>query len=217
MTRSLPRVLAVLLACAALAPRAAEGQSLRGSATSVNRMYFHAVDHGMYFYKTASGLRKAVDDGRFVRLRGNADYRVSGASYPYAQEAAVLFVERLGADYRQACGEPLVVTSGVRPQSMRLANSVDRSVHPTGMAIDLRKPTRARCLSWLRSELVSLESAGLIEATEELTPAHFHVAVFPLPFTRYVARMEEAPANMASVVGATRPSLRIGHIFLNPW
>lgn len=213
MNRYLPRALALLLLGALAHPRVAGAQSLRGSPTSVNRMYYHAVDHGMYFYKSASGLRKAVAEGRFERLRGNADYRVSGASYPYAQEAAILFVERLAADYRQACGEPLVVTSAVRPQEMRLANSVDRSVHPTGMAVDLRRPTRRRCLTWLRSALTGLEGAGLIEATEELSPAHFHVAVFPTPFTRYVARMEESPTKLATVV-SSRPRLHVGQILL---
>ena len=46
-----------------------------------------------------------------------------------------------------------------------LANSSKRSVHPTGMAIDLRRPT-GKCLTWLRRTLVSLERSGVIEATE---------------------------------------------------
>ena len=194
MTRSHAIPLAVLLACAALVPPSAPAQSLRGSNSSINRMYFHAVDHGMYFYKTGSGLRKAAGSGRFVRLSTTANYRVVGASYPYVQESARLFVERLGRQYRQACGERLVVTSGARPQSMRLANSVDRSVHPTGMAVDLRKPARASCRTWLRNILLKLEGEGVVEATEEYSPPHFHVAVFPAPYTRYVSRMNGSPA-----------------------
>jgi hypothetical protein len=194
MSRFLPLALSLLVPIgAALLPSRAGGQSLRGSSSSVNRMYYHAVDHGMYFYKTRGGLKKAAAEGRFVRLKGNSDYRVVGATFPYAQEAALLFIERLGKQYHEQCGERMVVTSGVRPQSMRLANSVDKSVHPTGMAVDLRKPARSACRAWLRETLVALEGRGVIEATEEYTPPHFHVAVFPAPYTRY-ARGTAAPA-----------------------
>jgi hypothetical protein len=163
-------------------------------------MYYHAVDHGMYFYKTGSGLRKAASEGRFVRLASTSDLRVVGATYPYVQEAALLFLQRLGKQYHEQCGERMVVTSGVRPQSMRLANSVDKSVHPTGMAVDLRKPARSGCRSWLRETLLALEGRGVIEATEEYTPPHFHVAVFPTPYTRYLSRGEgsAAPAYAAN-------------------
>ena len=183
-----PALAALTLSLSALLPFPARAQSLRGSTSSVNRMYFHAVDHGMYFYKTGSGLKKAASEGRFVRLATTENYRVVGVSYPYVQEAAKLFVDRLARQYRSACGERMVVTSAARPQSMRLANSVDKSVHPTGMAVDLRKPARTACRNWLRETLLSLEGQGVIEATEEYTPPHFHVAVFPTPYTRYVAR-----------------------------
>jgi len=53
------------------------------------------------------------------------------------------------------------------------------------MAVDLRKPD-GKCLRWLRSTLLELEDTGVIEATEEHNPEHFHVAVFPTKYTRYV-------------------------------
>ena len=206
MTRSSVITLAALtLSLSTLLPSPGRAQSLRGSTSSVNRMYYHAVDHGMYFYKTGSGLKKAATEGRFVRLSTGSSYRVVGASYPYVQEAAKLFVDRLGAQYRSACGERMVVTSAARPKSMRLANSVDKSVHPTGMAIDLRKPTRTACRNWLRKTLLSLEAEGVIEATEEYSPPHFHVAVYPTPYTRYVSRqggpsyaVNDAPAESST-------------------
>jgi hypothetical protein len=52
------------------------------------------------------------------------------------------------------------------------------SVHPTGMAVDLRRPS-GRCLTWLRRTLLAAERRGAIEATEERHPPHFHVAVLP--------------------------------------
>jgi hypothetical protein len=175
------------IVAAFMVPGSLVAQSLRGSTSSVNRMYEHAVDNGIYFYKTGDGIRRAGSAGRFVRLGGNSNYATSGVSYPYVRAETRTFVQRLAAQYRTACGERLVVTSASRPQSMRLFNSVRKSVHPTGMAIDLRKSSRTSCRNWLRRTLLSLERAGVLEATEENNPPHFHVAVYPNPYARYVA------------------------------
>jgi hypothetical protein len=186
-SRQMPRTAWTLAVVAALAlPASADGQSLLGSRSSVDLMYRAAQQHDLYFYQTAAGVRRAADRGTFVRLSGNADYQLAGVSNPYVLPAARTFVERLAAQYRSACGERLVVTSAARPKSQRLINSVDKSVHPTGMAIDLRKSRSSRCLNWLRSTLVSLEARGVLEATEERNPPHFHVAVFPRQYERYV-------------------------------
>jgi hypothetical protein len=172
-----------------LLPKRLHAQSLRGSPAKVNRVYEHANANGLYFYRTSDGIRRAAANGRFVHLRSNRDYEVArGVSHPFALPEAELFVRRLGAQYRAACGERLVVTSAARPRSMRLPNGSPRSVHPTGMAIDLRKPSNPRCLSWLRRTLGSLDQMGVIEATEERRPPHFHVAVYPRPYRQYVQR-----------------------------
>jgi nucleoid-associated protein YgaU len=182
--RTAARVL--LTAALALCAAPAAAQSLRGSPASIDRMYDHARSNDITFYRTGTGVRGAARDGELVRMSGNDDYRLAGVSYPYALSATRTFVQRLGAQYREVCGEKLVITSGVRPTTLRLANSTDRSVHPTGMAVDIRKPRGGRCLSWLRETLMHLEREGVIEATEERRPPHFHVAVFPSPYRRYV-------------------------------
>src|SRR5690606_26785127 len=127
--RSALLALSALLLAPLLLPRGAAAQSLRGSPTSINRMYLHAVDHGIYFYKTSDGIRRAAKEGRFQRLSGNADYTTAGVSHPYVRPETRTFVERLAGQYRRACGEQLVVTSAARPQSMRLINGSVRSVH----------------------------------------------------------------------------------------
>lgn len=183
----MPRFAFRLAAAAALLlPLTADGQSLQGSRASVDLMYRTAQQQDLYFYQTSEGVRRAAARGTFVRLSGNADYRLAGVSNPYVLPVVRTFVERLATQYRSACGEQLVVTSATRPKSQRLINSVDKSVHPTGMAVDLRRPNAGRCLSWLRSTLVSLEARGLIEATQERRPPHFHVAVFPRQYATYV-------------------------------
>ncbi|HET7321289.1 MAG TPA: DUF5715 family protein [Longimicrobiaceae bacterium] len=180
--------LLVLLALLFL-PTALVAQSLHGSHASVERMYDHATNHDIYFYKTARGIRNAAKKGVLVELRGNSNYTTHGVSFPYVRSPTRTFVRRLAAEYRSACGERLVVTSASRPRSMQLVNSVDKSVHPAGIAVDLRKSNRRSCRNWLRRVLLSLEAKGVVEATEEHHPPHFHVAVFPVAYTRYVARL----------------------------
>lgn len=178
----------VLLA-AVLLPSAAprvEAQTLRGSLASISRMYRQAVRERLPFYETSAGVRNAVRKGRLVRLRTTTGVTYDKVRWPYVQAETRLFAERLGAQYRSACGERLVITSAVRPATRQPANATGRSVHPTGMAIDLRKP-KGRCLRWLRATLLDLEQSGVIEATEEYGPPHFHVAVFPSPYERYLA------------------------------
>ena len=169
----------------AVAP-AVEAQSLRGSLASISRMYRQAVREKLHFYETSAGVRNAVRRGKLVRLRSTASVTYEKVRWPYVQAETRTFAERLGAQYRAACGQRLVITSAVRPATRQPANASARTVHPTGMAIDLRKP-KGRCLRWLRATLLELEETGVIEATEEYGPPHFHVAVFPSPYERYLA------------------------------
>lgn len=191
-----------------LAPDAA-AQSLRGSTSSVNRIYRQAVAHDLHFYSTADGIRRAGDRGDFVRMRGNANYALAAVSYPYVLPQTHTFVERLAAQYRAACGEQMVVTSAVRPTSMRLVNSVDKSVHPTGMAVDLRKPRNSRCLSWLRNTLSALEASGVLDAVEERNPPHFHVAVFPRQYASYVQAKTGGSRLVSSAPAARSATARV--------
>jgi len=175
---------ALLLTAISVVPLSA--QSLRGSKTSVARMYNHAQAADLHFFTSGRGIRNAAEDGSLVKLAPNQNYTLVGVSYPYVRPITRTFLERLSAQYRSACGERLVVTSAARPRSLHLINSVEKTVHPTGMAVDLRRSNRASCRNWLRSTLLSLEGGGVLEATEEHNPPHFHVAVFPGPYTEYL-------------------------------
>jgi hypothetical protein len=167
----------------------AVAQSLRGSHASVSRMYRHARSERFSFFETARGVRRAVAKGLLVELRPNDDFTLHEVGYPFVRPATLTFVQRLADQYHDACGEPLEVTSAVRPATRQPANSVAKSVHPTGMAIDLHKSSRPKCLRWLRQTLLELERTGVIEATEEFAPPHFHVAVYSTPYRRYVANL----------------------------
>ena len=176
---------AALCALAPLQP--ARAQSLRGSVSSVDRMYHRARVARLHFYETPGGVHRAVATGRLVRLTPDDDFALHKVGYPYVLPTTRTFVERLGAQYQAACGQQLEVTSGVRPEDRQPPNSVARSVHPTGMAVDLHKPDDPKCLRWLRRTLLEMEGSGLVEATEEFAPPHFHVAIYPRSYQRYVA------------------------------
>ncbi len=160
-------------------------QSLRGSSASLDRQVAQSRRHDFTHLAGPEQLRRFVDAGVLVHLPGNRDYTLVDVSFPFARPEVRLFVERLSSQYRQACNERLVVTSLTRPLSHQPRNASDRSVHPTGMAIDLRRPA-GRCRSWLEGVLLTLEGRGVLEATRERRPPHYHVAVYPRPYAAYV-------------------------------
>ncbi len=203
----------VLLAAGLLlgaAPGEAGAQSLRGSAASLDRQGAQARRHDFTHLASARQLRRFVDADLLVQVAGNQDYTLVDVSFPFARPEARLFIERLSSQYRRACNERLVVTSLTRPLSHQPRNASDRSVHPTGMAIDLRRPG-GRCRSWLDGVLLSLEARGVLEATYERRPPHYHVAVYPKPYAAYVRQLtaraaggsEGTPAADATALGGS--------------
>jgi hypothetical protein len=178
------------LCMAVAAPAAA--QSLRGSMSSVNRQYRAAQDHDFTFLRSGDQIRRFVDAGYLVEVPGNAHYVITdNATYPYARPEVKLFLERLGAQYMAACGDRLVVTSLTRPSNGQPNNASSRSVHPTGMAVDIRRTNQRTCRVWIEDVLLSLERSGVLEATRERFPPHYHIAIFPRPYARYVAALPD--------------------------
>ena len=165
-------------------------QSLRGSRSSLDVQTAEAAGHDFGYIFEPDEVHQLAVAGVLVRVDGNHDYRLKDVSFPFARPAVKLFIERLASQYRLACGQQLVVTSLTRPQSAQPRNASERSVHPTGMALDLRRPS-GRCRSWLEATLLSLESAAVLEATSERRPPHYHVAVFPEQYEAYVKQLSE--------------------------
>lgn len=177
-----------LLALAATSAPHLTAQSLLGSRTSMLRQNEAAREHDYSYLRTSSDVYRFVDRGLLVKLRGNSDYALASGyvSFPYARPEVKLFVERLSDQYREACGEKLVVTSLTRPMDRQPANASHLSVHPTGMALDLRRSSRASCRQWLESTLLLLEEKNVLEATREKHPPHYHVSLFPNQYLRYL-------------------------------
>jgi len=187
-------VAAVALCVLAAAP--ARAQSLRGSTASLDRQNRVAQENDFTYIDSVSRLRYFTDQRLLVGIQPGEDFVLHDVSFPYARPEVALFIERLAPQYRAACGEQLVVTSLTRPISRQPANASDRSVHPTGMAVDFRYSGNRGCRSWLERVLVSLEGAGVLEATRERSPAHYHVALFP---KRYAAYVDQLTSDAAAV------------------
>lgn len=180
-----------------LAADPAAGQSLRGSRASLDLQNRVARQHDFTYIDTPSRVRFFADQGWLVRVVPNGDFELHAVSFPYARPEVELFIRRLSSQYRRACGERLVVTSLTRPTTRQPRNASDRSVHPTGMALDLRYSWDRNCRSWLEGVLTSLERQGVLEATLERRPRHYHVALFPSPYASYVQALQTRPAEDA--------------------
>jgi hypothetical protein len=171
---------------AVVSPVPGLAQSLQGSTASVDRQDHIAREHDFTFVDTGERVRFFASQGWLVEVEPTADFLLRGVSFPYARPEVDVFLRRLGAQYRTACGERLVVTSLTRPTTRQPRNASDRSVHPTGMAMDLRYPRSRACRAWLERVLTQLERAGVLEATRERFPVHYHVAIFPRQYAAYV-------------------------------
>ena len=101
-----------------------------------------------------------------MRVAENRDFTLVDVSFPFVRPEVRSCIERLPPPYRRASHERLVVTSLTWPNSRQPSYASDRSVHPTGMAVDLRRPGGRR-RAWLESVLLYLEASGVIETTYE--------------------------------------------------
>ena len=177
------KVVTALLFCTSLT----QAQTLMGSAASMEKQYQLARSYGFNFINTANEVQRNVNSSQLVRVNPDRYMDLHAVSYPYAVSETKLFLGRLSAQYYSACGEKLVVTSLLRPRNRQPANASVRSVHPTGMAVDLRIPAKQNCRSWLENTLLSLEKERVLDVTRERYPPHYHVAVYAKQYETRVA------------------------------
>jgi hypothetical protein len=162
--------------------RPVEPKELHGSVASVEKMYDFATSHGLPFYRTPENVLDAIAHGHLIALTADSTFELkSDVHFSFVTREANWFVHAFAPQYRTVCGVPLTVTSAERPVTRQPKNSNPHSVHPTGIAVDFRRPQAGPCLNWIRGALAELERDGLIEATEEHHPVHLHVAVLVPP------------------------------------
>jgi hypothetical protein len=196
--RRLVPVLSVLATLLPLLPltTAVDAQSLDGSRESLIRQNQEAQEQGFSYLRTVADVQEFANLGLLVPVHGSADFELAGdeVSFPVARPEVKTFLDWFGRRYHAGCGEPLVVTSLTRPTSRQPHNASEISVHPTGIALDLRRSDRYSCRLWLEANLMDLEGKGVIEATRERWPAHYHVAVFGPALTRYLGGQPNEPS-----------------------
>lgn len=197
-------VAASLLAVVAPVASAAAGE-LAGSPRSMQRQHAVAMAEHLDFAMTASQLARLVGSGELVAVESSADVLIDAqVPHRFARPEVRLLIERLGAQYRAATGHQLVVTSLVRPSSEQPRNAHPLSVHPVGMALDLRVPANARDRAWLERALLALENQGVLDVTRERRPPHYHVAVYPAEYVAYAAKRDSVHAAPTAAAVMTR-------------
>lgn len=166
-----------------------KAQTLAGSRAAMQQQHYHAVSHGYGFAQTSGDVTAMIRSGELARVNENRHLTIHNVSYPYLRPSVKTLLERLASQYHNACGEKLVATSMTRPMARQPANSHSLSVHPTGMAFDLRIPANGRCRAWLERTLLTLEDRDVLNVIRERRPPHYHVAVYPEPYEAYLASM----------------------------
>ncbi len=192
----------------------ASAQTLRGSPASVDLMYTSAHREDLQFLNTPDDIYRAAMQGALSLISVTEDLELDEATYPFVLPDTKRFADSLAHEYHTACGERLVVTSGARPLDKQPRNASPKSVHPTGMAVDFRRPRTPACLEWLRRNLLALEDRHVIEATEEHRPAHFHVAVLrqaPEPRVTTLASNAAVASKAPDSADVQRPSRDVDH------
>lgn len=176
---------------------------LGGSRASMRRQHHVARQLDLTFLRTPAQVREFANKDRLEYLPGNQNYTIGRVAYPYARSAVKIFIERLAQQYREATGDVLVVTSLTRPVTRQPRNASRLSVHPTGIAVDFRIPKSRSARRWLENTLLTLEGTGVLDATRERRPPHYHVAVFPDAYDAYVRKLSKlaaAPAEPSMMV-----------------
>jgi hypothetical protein len=159
----------------------------------MERQHRVAIRNDLSFLGTASEVHQFARKDLIVPVHSSRILMLKGVSYAYARPQVKMFLEQLGARYYAFAHEPIVVTSLIRPLTQQPENASPLSVHPAGMAVDLRIPDTQRNRQWLERELLSLERRSVLDVTLEFHPAHYHVAVFPTDYERYALSVA-APA-----------------------
>jgi hypothetical protein len=171
--------------------RLAGAADFKGTPAKMVRQHEIAVEESYSFLRTAADVSRLVASGALVPVTANADFTLSGVSFPFARPEVRSFIEHFAARYHESTGKQLVVTSLTRPEVAQPRNAHVLSVHPAGMAVDFRVPAST---AWFDRALDAMQRDGLIDVTREHTPPHYHIAVFAEKWLPFAAREDSLQA-----------------------
>lgn len=176
---------------------------LRGTHASLLRQNERDRAEGLTRIKDEAELESLVQEHDLIALPVSGNVQVDprlAQDRRYTRPWTAEFLRALGRSFSHQFGEPLVITSAVRPATYqeRLtwrngnaapANGEIASPHEFGATIDIgKKGMTAREMAWMRGYLLPLQEAGQIDVEEEFYQACFHVTVYksyvPAPVVR---------------------------------
>ena len=176
------------------APALARADGLAGSPSSMVHQHEIAVREDYSFLRTPKQVQALATSGALVQVTESEHLVLNKVSYPFTRPEVRDFIERFAARYHEATGTPLIITSLTRPSALQPKNAHKLSVHPAGMAVDLRVPTDPAARAYLEKSLLDMETAGALDVTREHTPPHYHIAVFAEKYRAYAVRQDSLAA-----------------------
>lgn len=149
-----------------------------GELSTSERQYLFAVANEFLFIENEAAYHRAIADGHLVRLQHPG--LTVAARRPYVLPATAAFIYRLTDDFNESGCTGLRVNDATRLVSERPRNGSVFSVHPAGMAADLRIINLSeRCYQVLSHLLHQAEAEVRTDATREHYPPHYHIVVIP--------------------------------------
>ena len=191
-----------------IAPAVARADGLAGSPSSMVHQHEIAVHEDYTFLRTPKQVQALATSGALVEVTENEHLSLSKVSYPFTRPEVRDFIERFAARYHEATGTRLIVTSLTRPSALQPRNAHKLSVHPAGMAVDLRVPTDPAARAFLEKSLLEMETAGALDVTREHAPPHYHIAVFAEKYQAFAVRQDSLDAVEHARLAAAAAAVR---------
>jgi hypothetical protein len=147
-----------------------------GEVSSSKQQFGYAMENQLPFMTNEADYETRIASGYFVRLEG--PFLEVHAKRPYALPSTVAFATEMSVAYNTfGCGR-LVIKDTLRLTTERPKNGSPESVHPAGMALDIRtKYIPVECADWLRTYISQKEAEGKVDGTQEWKPEHLHIVV----------------------------------------
>ncbi len=158
---------------------------LGGELSSSERQLAYTKANAIPLISSNADYWELVRRGYLVSLR-HPDLEV-GAKRPHVLPTTARFIYEIAEQFRTAgCGR-LRINDATRLVSERPKNGSPYSVHPAGMALDVRVINLSeRCYAELNRLLHTAEAELQADVTREYKPEHFHVVVIPYEEVRFI-------------------------------
>jgi Family of unknown function (DUF5715) len=202
--------------------RVAVPPPLRGSYASLERQNEKTENDNLERIEDDDDLADRITRNMLVPVPASASLTINGnlpENYRYCRPWTAHFLTDLARVHSVAFHRPLEVSSAVRTVEYQkrlmetngnatAAEGEIASPHLTGATIDIVKQGMSRQeMGWMRSHLLRLQQAGMIDVEEEFQQACFHITVYksyvpPKPAVTVRPRHQRSPQPVQIVARA---------------